>query len=65
LDTSISALLNSRRWKIVHDLGEIYRRLLLKPRTPTVSGRLVAIIGEFRAWRENSGRPKDRIDGKG
>jgi GT2 family glycosyltransferase len=55
LDTGISALLNSRQWKAGHALGELHRRIVLKPRVPMAPETLNSIIGSFREWRENSG----------
>jgi hypothetical protein len=53
LDTSISALLQSKRWKIGNAIGEVLRRVQLKPRVPTAPDALRTIMTQFQTWKRN------------
>lgn len=48
-----SDLLNSRQWRAGHAIGELRRRLLLKPKGPMATDYLDVIMTKFRAWRRS------------
>ena len=66
LEHGISALLSSRRWKTGNRLGELRRRLLLKPRVTMPVDILSDVFGHFNAWKKNyqkeAKKPPDRMD---
>lgn len=51
LDNGISALLQSRQWKIGNTAGELYRRATRKSAETTVDEHLEEVLQKFRAWR--------------
>lgn len=53
LDSNVTALFGSRRWKLAHALGEIHRRLLRKPCGKTAAHNIVHILREFHDWRRS------------
>jgi hypothetical protein len=53
LDTGISAMLNSRRWRAGRALGELRRSVTLQSRVPTAQEHLVGVLREFRDWKES------------
>lgn len=55
LYAGISALLESRRWRTGHFLGELYRRFLSKAGGPMVLKDFEKTMAQFRAWREATG----------
>ena len=59
LDREVSALLQSRQWKAGHALGELYRRVLLRPRKPSAPDRLNETLEQFRAWRRDTKRSEN------
>ncbi len=58
LDAGISALLDSRQWKSGRALGELRRRVMLKPRVPTAQDHLSQVLQEFRDWKESRKRTR-------
>lgn len=50
LDTGVSALLRSKRWKLGNTMGDIGRRVMGKPAPPTTERHLMQVLDEFRAW---------------
>ncbi|MBA3472887.1 MAG: glycosyltransferase [Rubrobacter sp.] len=52
LDAGVSALLDSRRWKMGNTITELGRRAMFRPEVPTVMDDLNVIGESFRAWRE-------------
>ncbi len=58
LDTGISALLKSRRWRIGKAIGDIYRKVLFRPYLPTPIEYINKITGEFRGWHEKHSKYK-------
>jgi GT2 family glycosyltransferase/spore maturation protein CgeB len=62
LETNISALLNSRRWRAGHALGTLYRSLLLSPKVPMAHDALVAVMNAFQSWYRSY---KQSINGSG
>lgn len=48
---TVSALLNSKQWKIGHAIGEFRRKITRSPRVPTAADRLDDIMRQFQAWR--------------
>jgi hypothetical protein len=55
LDSGVSALLQSRRWKVGSAARELYRRATLKSGEPDVDERLEEVLQKFRAWRGDAG----------
>lgn len=51
MDSGISALLQSRQWKVGSTAGELYRRATFKPETTTADEQLEEVLQKFRAWR--------------
>lgn len=64
LRAGISALLNSRQWRAGRAVGELYRRLLLRPRAPTAMDHLNVVMKKFRSWRRSHNQSEDRSDGQ-
>lgn len=62
LYTSISAVLDSRQWKIASTLGGVRRRLLPDPRKQAVPDPLAKVAEELSAWREDLDREQDTTD---
>ncbi|MBW1743030.1 MAG: glycosyltransferase [Deltaproteobacteria bacterium] len=52
LNLGISAMLNSWRWRFGNTVGEIRRRLLLKPKVPMASDHLLRIMRRVDKWRK-------------
>jgi hypothetical protein len=62
VDEGVSAILNSRRWKVTSKLTETLRRAVGEPTHPTAEDHLVGVIGEFRAWLENKEEQEDQSE---
>jgi GT2 family glycosyltransferase/glycosyltransferase involved in cell wall biosynthesis len=58
LDAGVSLILNSRRWKLGHTLGQVLRRVLRKPPEPAAPVAIQQVRKEFNAWRNRSLRQK-------
>jgi hypothetical protein len=58
LEAQVSALTNSRRWKVGDALVNLHRRVLLRPKEPVVTQQMDEVFGRFHAWREGD-RPTD------
>lgn len=58
LNNGVSLVLNSRRWKLGHTLGQVLRRVLRKPPEPAVPVAIQKVRKEFNAWRNSSRRQK-------
>jgi len=56
LQTGVSSLLSSRRWRIGNALGECFRVISLKPRMALVTDYLTHIFKSFDAWRSGHRR---------
>ena len=59
MDDGVTALLNSRRWKLSGTVFDAGRKLLRRPHQLTAEDHLLDIRGKFRAWLKNE---KDRAD---
>ncbi len=55
LDTDVTALLGSRKWRVVDGVARLQRKVLLRPRVPVVEEPIRGTLERFRAWRERSG----------
>jgi hypothetical protein len=53
LDSGISALLQSRQWKVGTIAGELYRRATFKGGESTPDEHLEGILQKFRTWRRD------------
>ena len=53
LHAGVSALLNSRQWRAGRVVGELHRKLLLRPRVPTAPDYLNSVVEKFRSWRKS------------
>lgn len=66
MDSGVSILLGSRRWKLSSALMEGAERILQKPREKTVEANLLETTSEFRSWLRNSdkrdGEARSRVD---
>ena len=58
LDLGMAALVATRRWKASSALGEVARRVRMKPRMPTAQDHLTVVFDRFRAWQD--ARPSRR-----
>lgn len=54
MNTGISAILKSQRWKVGNVIGELQRRVLFKSRIPMASDHLNKLEKRFQAWKTNS-----------
>lgn len=64
LHGAILALLSSRQWRAGRVVGELHRRLLLRPRVPTALDHLDTVTEKFRSWRRGYKRSGDRPGGQ-
>ncbi len=65
LDSSVSALLRSRQWKVGSAVGELYRRATFKPEMVAADKQLEETLRKFRAWRGAGGdQAEDKKDGE-
>ncbi len=47
------SILNSSRWKIGNTIGEIKRKLLLRPQEPLTADHLIKTMEEIDAWKND------------
>ncbi|MBA3473387.1 MAG: glycosyltransferase [Rubrobacter sp.] len=60
LRAGVTALLNSRQWRAGRAVGELHRRLLLRPRVPTALDYVDTVTEKFRFWRRSYERSEGR-----
>ncbi len=58
-DAALSELFASRRWKAANALGDARQRVLRSSRGQTAEDLLREVMGKFRAWRKETGSPKE------
>lgn len=58
LDTGVTALLESRRWKIGDASGKVLDAISRRGNTKTAADHLQRVLAEFRAWKSRNGGPK-------
>ncbi len=51
LQVGISELLSSNRWKMGNALGELQRKLLLKPNVPMPAKFIEKVLGQYNDWK--------------
>jgi hypothetical protein len=56
IDKGLTALLSSRRWKLISVFVKGARRVRLKPNEETVEATLLSTFSEFRSWLQQSSR---------
>ena len=69
LESQVSALTGSRRWKLGDALVNLPRNAMLKPKVPLVTHQMDEVFRRFHAWREADTIPppekKERKDSSG
>lgn len=63
LRAGVSALLNSRQWRAGRVVGELHRRLLLRPKVPTALDYVDTVTEKFGSWRKSYERSENRPGG--
>ncbi|MGI9048080.1 MAG: hypothetical protein ACR2GU_01660 [Rubrobacteraceae bacterium] len=59
LDADISAMLNSRRWKLGFELNRLLSRMSSRPAEPAVPAGVRRVREKFHAWKKRHSREKD------
>ncbi len=52
LDTGVRVLLDSKRWKMGNSLGEMQRKVFMRPQVPMPEQHIIKVLKKYKAWKE-------------